>query len=126
MPTYTALTTLSGKHAAEALGEDLERLTPEPTGIGTFEIEDGSGLWEVGAYFDEAPDEAGLAVLAAMHDAKPFVVSELPDVDWVAKVRRELVPVEAGRFFEALRAIRSLYPLEEEILLSGRASVWAA
>ena len=99
MPTYTALTTLSGKHAAEALGEDLERLTPEPTGIGTFEIEDGSGLWEVGAYFDGAPDEAGLAVLAAMHDAKPFVVSELPDVDWVAKVRRELVPVEAGRFF---------------------------
>ena len=53
----------------------------------------------MGAYFDGAPDEAGLAVLAAMHDAKPFVVSELPDVDWVAKVRRELVPVEAGRFF---------------------------
>lgn len=34
--------------------------------------------------------------------------------------------VEAGRFFEALRAIRSLYPLEEEILLSGRARVRAA
>ena len=99
MPTYTALTTLSGKAPAEALGEDLDRLTPEPTGIGTFEIEDGSGLWEVGAYFDEQPDEAGLAVLAAMHGAKPFVVSELPEVDWVAKVRRELVPVEAGRFF---------------------------
>lgn len=99
MPTYTALTTLPGKASAEALGEDLERLTPEPTGIGTFEIEDGSGLWEVGAYFDEKPDEAGLAVLAALHEAKPFVVSELPEVDWVAKVRRELVPVEAGRFF---------------------------
>lgn len=99
MPTYTALTTLSGKAAAEALGEDLERLAPEPTGIGTFEIEDGSGLWEVGAYFNEKPDEAGLAVLAALHEAKAFVVSELPDVDWVAKVRRELAPVEAGRFF---------------------------
>ena len=97
MPTFTALTTLSGKAAAEALGEDLDRLTPEPTGIGTFEIEDGSGLWEVGAYFDEQPDEAGLAVLAAMHGANPFVVSELPEVDWVAKVRRELVPVEADR-----------------------------
>jgi ribosomal protein L11 methyltransferase len=26
-------------------------------------------------------------------------VSELPEIDWVAKVRRELSPVEAGRFF---------------------------
>lgn len=99
MPTFTALTTLPGKDAADALSEALERLTPEPTGIGTFEMEDGSGLWEVGGYFDTAPDEAGLALLATLHGAKPFTVSELPEVDWVAKVRRELVPVEAGRFF---------------------------
>lgn len=99
MPTFTALTTLSTQAAAEALANDLERMTPEPTGIGTFEIEDGSGTWEVGAYFQSAPDEAGLAVLAVIHHAKPFVVSELPDEDWVAKVRRELTPVEAGRFF---------------------------
>ena len=99
MPTFTALTTLTGKEAAEALGADMEGLTPEPTGVGVFEIEDGSGLWEVGGYFDAAPDEAGLALLAAMHGAKSFAVSELPEVDWVAKVRRELVPVEAGRFF---------------------------
>ena len=99
MPTFTALTTLTGKAAAEALSEDLERVTPEPTGVGTFEIEDGSGLWEVGAYFEAAPDEIALALLAAAHGAKPFVVSELPDVDWVAKVKRELAPVEAGRFF---------------------------
>ncbi|UWQ78490.1 50S ribosomal protein L11 methyltransferase [Leisingera sp. S132] len=99
MPTYTALTTLSAKAQAEALGEAMERLIPEPTGIGVFEMEDGSGLWEVGGYFTEAPDEAGLALLAAMHDAKPFVVSEVPETDWVAHVRRELAPVEAGRFF---------------------------
>lgn len=99
MPTFTALTTLEGKEAAEALGADMEGLTPEPTGVGIFEIEDGSGLWEVGGYFDEAPDEAGLALLATMHGAKSFAVSELPEEDWVAKVRRELVPVEAGRFF---------------------------
>ena len=30
MPTFTALTTLTGKAAAEALGEAMERLTPEP------------------------------------------------------------------------------------------------
>ena len=99
MPTFTALTTLEGKQAAEALGADMEGLTPEPTGVGVFEIEDGAGLWEVGGYFDEKPDEAGLALLATMHGAKSFAVSELPEEDWVAKVRRELVPVEAGRFF---------------------------
>lgn len=99
MTTFTALTTLTTREAAEALATDLERMEPEPTGIGTFEIEDGSGTWEVGAYFQGVPDAAGLALLAAMHEAKPFVVSELPDEDWVAKVRRELTPVEAGRFF---------------------------
>jgi ribosomal protein L11 methyltransferase len=99
MPTFTALTTLKGQEAAEALGDALDRMTPEPTGVGTFEIEDGSGLWEVGAYFEAEPDAAGLALLAAMYEARPFTVSELPEVDWVAQVRRELTPVEAGRFF---------------------------
>lgn len=99
MPTYTALTTLTGKSAADALGAAMERLIPEPTGVGVFELEDGSGLWEVGGYFTEPPDRAGLALLASMHGARDFAVSELPEVDWVAKVRRELAPVEAGRFF---------------------------
>ena len=99
MPTYTALTTLKGKDAAEALGEAAETLTPPPGGVGVFEVEDDSGLWEVACYFDAAPDEAGLALLATIHGARPFAVSELPETDWVAKVRRELSPVEAGRFF---------------------------
>ncbi len=99
MPTYTALTTLTGKSQAEALGEAMERLDPEPTGIGVFEVEDGSGLWEVGGYFTDAPDDAALALLAVAFGAKPFAVSELPETDWVAHVRRELAPVEAGRFF---------------------------
>ena len=99
MPTFTALTTLTGQAKADALAEAMERLVPEPTGIGVFEIEDGSGLWEVGGYFVAPPDQAGLALLATMHDAKPFAVSELPEVDWVAQVRRELSPVSAGRFF---------------------------
>lgn len=99
MPTYTALTTLTGKSPAEKLGETMERLEPAPTGVGVFEVEDGSGLWEVGGYFTESPDAAALAVLAAAFDAKPFVISKLPETDWVAHVRRELAPVEAGRFF---------------------------
>lgn len=99
MPTWTALTTVTGKPAAEQLGAAMERLNPEPTGVGVFEVEDDSGLWEVGGYFIEPPDQAGLAVLAAMVGAKDFTVSELPETDWVAHVRRELAPVEAGRFF---------------------------
>jgi len=99
MTTYTALTTLAGKSQAEALAEALERLTPEPTGIGVFEIEDGSGTWEVGGYFGDAPDLAGLELLTTIYNARSFVVSEVPDEDWVAKVKRELTPVEAGRFF---------------------------
>lgn len=99
MPTWTAFTTLVDKTRAESLGEALELLVPEPVGVGVFEVEDGSGTWEVGGYFTQAPDSIALALLAAAHDAAGFAVSEVPETDWVAHVRRELVPVEAGRFF---------------------------
>ena len=99
MPTFTALTTLAGKATAEALGEALERLDPAPTGVGVFEIEDGSGQWEVGSYFLAPPDQVALALLAAAFGSRPFAISELPETDWVAKVRRELTPVRAGQFF---------------------------
>ena len=99
MPTFTALTTLMGEDAANGLAEALEKMEPEPTGVGVFEIEDDSGLWEVGAYFLEQPNAAVLELLALAFNAKPFALSELPEIDWVAKVRRELSPVEAGRFF---------------------------
>ena len=99
MATFTALTTLPGREQAAALGEAMERLLPEPTGVGVREVEDGAGLWEVGGYFTEAPDTTGLALLAAAFSARPFAISELPETDWVAHVRRELAPVRAGRFF---------------------------
>lgn len=99
MPTYTALTTLPAEDRAQALGEALEGLEPEPVGVGVFELEDGSGLWEVGAYFTDPPDEIALTLMAVAHGAAEFAISELPEIDWVAHVRRELKPVEAGRFF---------------------------
>ncbi|SHE84023.1 ribosomal protein L11 methyltransferase [Loktanella atrilutea] len=99
MTTYTALTTTTGREVAEGLATALEALQPEPTGIGVFEVEDGSGLFEVAAYFTDPPDRAGLAVLAMVHGVKDFNVSDVPDEDWVAKVRRDLPPVDAGRFF---------------------------
>ncbi|MEM6972182.1 MAG: 50S ribosomal protein L11 methyltransferase [Pseudomonadota bacterium] len=99
MTTWTTLTTLATEAQAQALAALMEELLdPAPSGIGCFEIEDDSGRWEVGGYFLAKPDEAALAVLAAMHEARPFVVSKLDDRDWVAKVQRELHPIHAGRF----------------------------
>lgn len=88
-----------GEDAAYRLADALEDIIPEPTGVGVFEIEDGSGLWEVAAYFMQSPDAGALAVLSALFKAKPFNISEIPEQDWVSKVQRELAPVLAGRFF---------------------------
>lgn len=99
MPTYSALTTVPGEAPANAIAAALEKLDPAPVGVGVFEIEDDSGLWEVGAYYLEPPSEALLELVATAFGARPFALSELPEIDWVAKVRRELAPVEAGRFF---------------------------
>ena len=99
MPTFTALTTLKDKVAAQALADACENLLSEPTGVGVFEVEDGSNTWEVGIYFVEKPDEIALDLLAAMNGARPFAVSELPETDWVAEVKRELAPITAGRVF---------------------------
>lgn len=100
MPVFAAITTtMEGRRAAQALADAVEGLNPAPYGIGVFEVEDGSGAHEVAAHFTEAPDEIALALLAAAMGARPFAVSEVPDQDWVAHVRRELPPVDAGRFF---------------------------
>lgn len=99
MPTFTAITKLTSSEAAYSLSEAMENMSPEPTGVGVFEMEDGSNLWEVGGYFTESPDDIELMLLAQAFGATPFLVSELPEIDWVAKVRRDLSPVEAGRFF---------------------------
>ncbi len=99
MTTFTATTKLTSSEAAYALSEAMENMDPEPTGVGVFEMEDGSNLWEVGGYFVEEPDEIELMLMAQAFGAQPFIVSELPEIDWVAKVRRDLSPVEAGRFF---------------------------
>jgi len=98
MSAYSALTTIYGAAAATTLGASMERLAPAPVGVGVFEIEDGSGRWEVGGHFAAPPDQAGLALLAAIHGAEPFAVSRIEDRDWVAQVRRELHPIDVGRF----------------------------
>ncbi len=99
MPIFSAITTLPAQDPAEALCAALDTLEPVPYAVGLAEIEDGSGLFEVAAHFEAKPDAIALALLAAVHGARDFAVSKVPDVDWVAHVRRELAPVEAGRFF---------------------------
>jgi ribosomal protein L11 methyltransferase len=96
---WTALTTAPGEGEAQGLGAALERMRPAPSGVGIFEIEDGSGLWEVGAYFAERPEAVTLELLAAAFGAAGFAVSRLEDRDWVAQVQRELAPVAVGPFF---------------------------
>ena len=77
----------------------LEKLNPPPMGVGVFELEDGSGEWEVGAYFHDRPDEISILILENAFKADGFAISEIPETDWVTKVKRELSPVEAGQFF---------------------------
>ena len=81
MTTWTALTTLAGKPAAEALREAVEALPCAPTAVGVLEIEDGAGLWEVGAYFVAAPDAVALDLLAASFGARAFAVSRSAAMD---------------------------------------------
>ena len=96
MPLYFASTALLGEDAARALGDALESLDPLSTEV--RDHDDGSGLWDAGAHFDGRPDAAGLALLAALNGAPDFTVAKVDERDWVAQVRSELTPVEAGRF----------------------------
>jgi ribosomal protein L11 methyltransferase len=98
MTLHHATTAVPGAAAAEALADALDALEPPPTASGVHDRDDGSGVWEVGAYFEGRPDAAALAVLAAVHGAAEFAVAPVGTRDWLAQVRAGLTPVEAGRF----------------------------
>ena len=95
---YTVLATVTGESRAQALADAVEKMQPEPAGVGCFEIDEEDDLWEVGGYFASDPSGLGLTLLEAAFSDASFVVSKVPPEDWVAKVRRELTPVQAGRF----------------------------
>lgn len=90
---------VGGRRAAERLAGALESLDPPPAATAATEIEDGVGQWEVGGYFPSSPDPIALELLAKAFGGASFVVSEIPDTGWVAKVRRDLKPVQAGSFW---------------------------
>ena len=94
MPLYRA----RGEAAAVALRDALDGLATPPLASEVRDHDDGSGRWDAGGLFDGPPDAAGLALLAEVHGAAGFTVERVDDRDWVAQVRAELTPVEAGRF----------------------------
>lgn len=98
MTLYFARTALSGAGAAATLCEALDTLDPAPVSTEVHDRDDGTGIWEVGGHFGERPDAAGLALLARVHGVPDFETGRVEDRDWVAQVRAELTPVEAGRF----------------------------
>jgi ribosomal protein L11 methyltransferase len=95
---YHAITQIRGETEAQALFDALDELWPAPSASGTHDRDDGSGVWEVSAYFDGRPDETMLALLARAHGADTFSVAPVGTRDWMAQVRAGLSPVRAGRF----------------------------
>ena len=98
MITFSAFTICQSKESAELLANEIEKIEPVPFGVGVFEIEDGSNSYEVGSYFYDQPNDIALSLLSSVFGNREFVVSEIPETDWVAHVKRELPPVNAGRF----------------------------
>lgn len=98
MPLFRAITAVRGEAAAHALSDALDGLDPAPLAGEIHDHDDGSGLWDVGGLFDAGPDAVALALLARAHEAPDFAVTTVEDRDWMAQVRAELTPVEAGRF----------------------------
>ena len=96
MPTFSALTTTVGSKTAEAVAATLEELSP--LAVAVIEFDEAHEIWEVGAHFSKPPDDIALALIAAAFGCDRFVVSKVPDRDWVAHVQRNLKPVSAGRF----------------------------
>ncbi len=98
MKIYSAVTTVSDRSTANAILDAFDMLHPAPGASGLHDRNDGSGTWDVSAYFEEKPDVAGLALIASLNSAPDFIVAPVENVDWVAQVRSELTPVRAGRF----------------------------
>jgi ribosomal protein L11 methyltransferase len=95
---HTIFATVDGESRAQALADAIENMEPEPSGVGCFEVDEDNDVWEVAGYFGENPSGLSLTLLEMAFSEAKFVVSKVPPEDWVAKVRRELTPVRAGRF----------------------------
>ena len=96
---HTAFVLVTSEDKARRLSYALEAMNPKPIGVATIVIEAPTQLWEVGAYFDQTPNDVELQLISAAFEINEFQLSELPPTDWVAKVNRDLTPVKAGQFW---------------------------
>ncbi len=97
MVTFSAIALVSNKDDASVLGKALEKLTPAPNGVGIFEVDEISGDWEVSGFFLEQPNSLQLDLLEACFSVK-FIITKIPEENWVNKVQRDLKPVREEPF----------------------------
>jgi ribosomal protein L11 methyltransferase len=65
--------------------------------------------WLIHAYFDRAPSERELELLASFGAGEPYV-EELREADWVTMSQAGLQPIRAGRFYVHTPMYRSVPP----------------
>jgi ribosomal protein L11 methyltransferase len=65
--------------------------------------------WLIHAYFERAPSEEELALLASFGAGEPYV-EELGEADWVTMSQAGLQPIRAGRFYVHTPMYRSVPP----------------
>lgn len=101
---YVATLVHADRETAHTIAAVLQDLTdPPPDALTLFEAGD---QWRIDAYYQEQPDGAALAwqieelwPAGSNHGRIPdFIVSSVPDTNWVAVSQAALPPVAAGRF----------------------------
>ena len=82
---------------------------PPPVLVADEPDESKPDEWLIHAYFEHAPSEDELALLASLGVGEPFV-EELGEADWVTMSQAGLQPIRAGRFFVHTPTNRSRPP----------------
>ena len=93
MPVCWKARAVLPKRDAQRLSDALEVLEPSPV-VAAFELGE-RGLWEVEAFFANAPDEQDLLQRFGV----PMRVIPIEDENWVARALDGLPPVRTQRFF---------------------------
>ncbi|MCY4306013.1 MAG: 50S ribosomal protein L11 methyltransferase [Aestuariivita sp.] len=96
---YSALTTVREKVSVEALSEALEHLEPAPIGIDVSRPKNNLDSFEITSFFDSRPDEVALALLSTLLSTPPFIISKIPEINWIKHVGQEHPALRLGQFF---------------------------
>lgn len=94
---YSSLVVVKNEIIACQVASLLENTQPSPQGVGVFEIENGDGEWEVGAYYKKNPKIIQFLLIEKIFGIN-FVFSKIENENWVKKVQRDLKPVALKDF----------------------------